>query len=239
MPRGTMAIEVMNMSGATLLVIVLVAWFAIGLVLSLVMGRRGHDSFRWLVLGTLLGPLAIALALDSWRHDESLHPNVIAAGGAHQGVDVLVGYDGSRSARVALERISDLLGPRLGRLTLVTVVPYGPTHDVTRLARSELERSREYVAAPVAPTLEIVEGHPPFALESLAERDHYDLIVIGTRGSGLTKRVLGSTATSLARVKGVPVLIVSDPPPDASHETPPDQGGRATTSSRKVQASNT
>ncbi len=29
-------------------------WASIGLVLSLTMGRRGHDGFTWLVVGTLL-----------------------------------------------------------------------------------------------------------------------------------------------------------------------------------------
>ena len=49
------------------IVIIAVAstWLAIGLVLSLVMGRRGHDSFGWLVTGTLMGPFGVALAVDA------------------------------------------------------------------------------------------------------------------------------------------------------------------------------
>ncbi len=58
------------------LVAVAAAWLVIGLVLSLVMGRRGHDGFSWLVMGSLLGPLAIVLALNSSRH-EQLGPTVL------------------------------------------------------------------------------------------------------------------------------------------------------------------
>ncbi len=43
------------------------AWLAIGLVLAIVMGRRGHDSFGWLVLGTLLGPMGVVLAVAARR----------------------------------------------------------------------------------------------------------------------------------------------------------------------------
>ncbi|HEV8627025.1 MAG TPA: hypothetical protein VG034_21480 [Acidimicrobiia bacterium] len=51
------------MSYGTFVLVVAVSWLAIGLTLSLVMGRRGHDAFTWLVLGTLFGPLGASKAL--------------------------------------------------------------------------------------------------------------------------------------------------------------------------------
>lgn len=36
---------------------VLIAWVLIGLGVSLVLGRRGHDSISWLLL--VLGPLSL------------------------------------------------------------------------------------------------------------------------------------------------------------------------------------
>ena len=38
------------MSG--LVIAIAAGWVATGLLLSIVMGRRGHDSFGWLVTGT-------------------------------------------------------------------------------------------------------------------------------------------------------------------------------------------
>ena len=47
------------MSYTTLFLVVGIGWLVTGLVLSLIMGRRGHDAFSWLLLGSLFGPLAL------------------------------------------------------------------------------------------------------------------------------------------------------------------------------------
>ena len=57
-------------------------WVTIGIVLSVVIGRRGHNSFGWLVMGVLLGPLAVVLAVDARRHDERLDPGKAILGSA-------------------------------------------------------------------------------------------------------------------------------------------------------------
>jgi nucleotide-binding universal stress UspA family protein len=44
-------------------------------------------------------------------------------------------------------------------------------------------------------------------LPRLAAEGGYDLLVVGGRGSGLSKVVLGSTATALAAQAKVPVLL--------------------------------
>jgi hypothetical protein len=40
------------------------AWLGIGVVTGMVMGRRGHDTFTWWLLGAVLGPLVILLAMN-------------------------------------------------------------------------------------------------------------------------------------------------------------------------------
>jgi hypothetical protein len=52
------------MSATTAMFTLAGIWIGIGLLLALVMGRHGHDPFAWWLLGTLLGPLAIPLALS-------------------------------------------------------------------------------------------------------------------------------------------------------------------------------
>ncbi len=37
-------------------------WVAIGVVAAMVMRRRGHDPFGWVILFVILGPLAVPLA---------------------------------------------------------------------------------------------------------------------------------------------------------------------------------
>lgn len=192
-------------------VAVAAAWLAIGLVLSIVMGRRGHNSLGWLVLGALLGPLSVLLAVDAKRHDERLDPVLLAgrlpATSGTGPVDVLVGYDGSPESVAAMDAVVELFGDRLGRLTVATVVPYGDIRAQERLATEELQRLPSLDAGR-APDLEVLHGHPASALRQCAIEAGYELIAVGTRGKGLTKAILGSAASELARDSKVPVLLV-------------------------------
>jgi nucleotide-binding universal stress UspA family protein len=200
------------MSDSVLFVVAVGAsWLGIGLVLSIVMGRRGHDGFGWLVSGTIMGPLAIALAIDAKRHDERLRPASLPLrlrNAAHQGpIDVLVGYDGSAESAAAVDEVVALLGPRLGRLTVATVVSYGDIPELERLARHRLEQLARR-RNPRARKFEILHGRPSVALARRAAEDGYDLIAVGTRGAGISKAIFGSAATELARDSKVLVLVV-------------------------------
>jgi nucleotide-binding universal stress UspA family protein len=189
-----------------------VGWVVIGLVLSIVMGRRGHDSFGWLVTGTLLGPLAIVLALDARRRTETLDPANLRPGppaiSSSGPIDVLVGFDGSPESRAAIDAVPTLLGDRLGRLTVATVVPYGELREQERLATKAL-RSLEGGTLGFECDLELLHGHPAAALTQYATTGGYALIAVGTRGAGISKAILGSAAARLAENSKVPVLLVT------------------------------
>ena len=194
-------------------VTVAVTWLAIGVILAVVMGRRGHSGFGWLVLGTVLGPLGVILALDAGRHGERLQPLSLAdRAPVSQGpgsVDVLVGTDGSPESAAAMDAAVELLGDRLGRLTLATVVPYGDLRAEERQATDRL-RLLLYRSPGRAPGVEILHGHPSAALRQCAIEGGYELIAVGTRGKGLTKAILGSAASELARDSQIPVLLVGE-----------------------------
>ena len=210
------------MSATTALFALAVSWAGIGLALALVMGRRGHDPFAWWLLGTLLGPLALPLAVSAERR-RGEGAWLVRSGRPGPGpVDVLVGLDGSAEADAALAAALDLLGPRLGRLTLATVVDLDASveHDRARArARAELERRGRLVQLMLStghhgpddgrrvPALVLVAGHPAEALSRLAAEGGHDLLVVGGRGAGLSTVLLGSTATSLAASAKVPVLV--------------------------------
>lgn len=66
------------------------------------------------------------------------------------------------------------------------------------------------------PGLDVLEGHPSAALERLAVEGGYDLLVIGTRGSGRKKALLGSAATEVAKQVTVPALLVGADHPSRS-----------------------
>jgi nucleotide-binding universal stress UspA family protein len=206
----------------------LMATFAcIGLVLAIVMGRLGRSSFAWGLLGLLLGPIALLLALVEVRNERPWWTRLVASGDPGGGpVDVLVGIDGSPESATATTAALELLGGRVGRLTLVAVTELDESYAgrEARLRRQgELERQAEAVRAwleerdgaagarpLVVPELRLMAGRPAATLDTIAAEDGYDLLVVGARGAGLSKVLLGSVASRLAARASVPVLVVGD-----------------------------
>jgi nucleotide-binding universal stress UspA family protein len=186
------------------------AWVAIGLVASYVMGRRGHNPFGWWFLGAVFGPLVIFLAIDAARRSR-LESVVVGQGGmpGEGSVDVLVGIDGSPQSEAALVSVCRLLGPRLGRLTVAGVV----TFEAAERAggdRAEAEESLARAARSVTictPETVILSGPPARALVEHAGAQGYDLVAVGSRGRGASKRILGSVSAQLVRQADVPVLV--------------------------------
>jgi nucleotide-binding universal stress UspA family protein len=138
----------------------------------------------------------------------------------------LVGIDGSPESAAATAAALDLLGGRVGRLTLVAVAEIDDSvagrQEQARL-RGELERQAEAVgvwlrerdrpvpAEPtVIPELVLRSGQPAATLDRIAAEDGYGLLVVGARGAGLSSVLLGSVATRLAARASVPVLVIGD-----------------------------
>lgn len=166
----------------------------------------------WLVLAIAFGPLVLPIAMYALRHDRARVFERLPS--AHRGtgtVDALVGIDGSQEANDALRSAIDLLGDRLGRLTLATIVDYD-TAARSRLAE-ENQRARYALvrtanATGLRPEIVLLSGRPADALRKHAVEQGYELIVVGQRGRGVSRVVLGSVASELARGADVPVLIV-------------------------------
>jgi nucleotide-binding universal stress UspA family protein len=194
------------------LAILAAVWLTVGVTLAVVMGRRGHGAFEWFLLGAILGPIALPLAWTRVRDERHPQTRELAEGVAGAGiVDVLVGIDGSRESEAALVSAVELLGPRIGRLTLASVTEFDDTsaqaQENARRAVEALERSAHSVGVP-EPGMVLLTGRPSDALTRQAVEGGYQLIVVGRRGRGATKAVLGSTATRIANRTHLPVLVV-------------------------------
>ena len=201
------------MNTQLLLILGLIGWISVGPVLSVVMGRRGHSPAAWGTVGMFLGPLALPLAADAvWRPRRTPVTILVDAPAGPGPVAVLAGIDGSEEANAALAQAVGVVGDRIGRLTLVYVASLDAATDVSLLEQDEaLARRWMDAAQRVVPDLAaeeyVVPGRPADTLVRLAAEGGYDLLVVGSRGRGLSPRLFGSVARELAGSSPVPVLI--------------------------------
>jgi nucleotide-binding universal stress UspA family protein len=134
---------------------------------------------------------------------------------------LVVGYDGSDNARRALERASRLAAGDV--VLVVSVVPLsapgarGPAAvDAQQIEahHKQLEEARKVLAshgadAQLIETLGNPIGDVADALMHVARVHDAELIVVGTRGLGMRKRlVVGSVSTKLVREAPCDVLVV-------------------------------
>ncbi len=204
------------MSASTALLVIMYIWLAIGLTAALVMGRKGHDPGTWGVIGAVLGPLVVPVAWISLRRDATSGVAETLALGRSRGgpVNILVGIDGSTDAGAAEHAAVDLLGNRLGRVVLATVVDPEDAQTIRGESDGTVDARRALAAASTTTALQpdtlILTGRPADALVRYAVDHDIDLIVVGARGRGLRTRLLGSVAEGVARQRSVPVLIAGD-----------------------------
>lgn len=209
-------------SRSTLILIVAALWLVVGLVIGLVVARRGHHLAAWLSLGAALGPLSWLL----WRSDrarvEQPRATVHQPGMPTQGgITLLVGIDGSPAAEHALQVAVQLFAGCIGRLVLADVLDYDTATDEGEPAaaadRQAALAALQQAAAGVEelcgtqPTLITLAGNPATALAQHAQECGATVLVVGPRGHGWSERLLGSTAAALTSGCTVPVLVISPP----------------------------
>ena len=187
-------------------------WLAIGLVLAFVMRRRGHDFSVWLVLGAVLGPLAVPLAIERVRFHRASERLWRSTGSPpHRGFDLLAAVDGSVEAVVALETALGLFGDRISSLTLVTVLDYDSQASYTG---QEVQTEARQLLDEVAQQLsfepvdrQVLFGRPADAIAEFARTSGMELIVVGARGHGASESLFGSVTARLVGSSEVPVFV--------------------------------
>jgi nucleotide-binding universal stress UspA family protein len=133
---------------------------------------------------------------------------------------ILLAYDGSESAKKALDTALDLARKYRAELYVLTVSqPPDCGEDVETEAIIENSRSyheraltpvKDVVAASgVKAVFEVAIGHPAEQIIYHADRYHVDLIVLGHRGKSLFRRLLlGSVSKQVVQYADRTVLVV-------------------------------
>jgi nucleotide-binding universal stress UspA family protein len=132
---------------------------------------------------------------------------------------VLVGADGSETARRAVEAACEICAMSKGTLHIVTAfdqqsVVGGDAHEFKNVVNEDdgqaLLQTLSFIAKRhgVEPVLHGAKGDPSNILIAKAEEVGADLVVVGNRGMKGVRRVLGSVPNSVAHGANCSVLIV-------------------------------
>lgn len=132
---------------------------------------------------------------------------------------LLVGFDGSRASRAALEEAAELARREHGTLTVVTAIwpgmlegcawlapAAGPRPDPEQLACSCLRAAIDELPSDLSVTWLARRGDPASVLAHEAEAHACDAIAIGRRG--FVNLLTGGVARSLRRHTDLPVMVL-------------------------------
>jgi nucleotide-binding universal stress UspA family protein len=205
-------------------VVVLLGWLAIVVVTMIVVGylatRWGRDAFGWLLLAAALGPFAI-IALLGTRQRDIERPEAFEHRGERRSREaqkvIVVGCDGSeqseRAARYAGAEYRDA-----DEIVLVSVFPREarPRKDdggalkehEQRIEACTSESMNILRSAKLNTRMIVGYGTPGEEIVRAAEEEKADAIVVGKRGAGLTKALLGSVSDYVLKHAKQPVVVV-------------------------------
>jgi nucleotide-binding universal stress UspA family protein len=138
---------------------------------------------------------------------------------------VLVAFDGSPDAQLALDHAVAIAQHYHARLALVAVVPPVPSvawqapgglralheaqeHDL----ESALRAAADDVPDDLSVTTRLLDGDPARCILKALEDGDHDLLVMGSRGRGrMTAALLGSVSNRVMHEAEVPVMVIHRP----------------------------
>ena len=202
----------------------LLGWLAIVIVSMLIVvvlaTRWGRDPFGFALLAAVMGPIAIVALVGTRQADRSRTHTFEGGRGAPtpNGACVLVPVDGSESSTRAARAVAGL-GFNEAEAILLTVLPHeaepgkqptGPQQqahqrEVDRLTRDASAALRE---AGIRSRVLVGYGVPGEEIVEAARTEGVTAIIVGRRGAGLTKSLLGSVSDHVVKNASVPVVVV-------------------------------
>jgi nucleotide-binding universal stress UspA family protein len=213
------------MSFEAFLAVVLAVNLVCAVIAALVAARWGRDPFSWVLVCAVLGPFGL-VALVALRPDTTPRPAPVRTGGTAGPPTsrrrILVPVDTSENALPAVEYAKGVVQRSGGQITLLAVFPIeradAPGAEPASSRRIEFENEcHEYFDGPsgllteagVPYETKVAFGNPADEILRLAHEAPFDLIVIGRRGRGLSKALLGSVSEKVIQNARVPVTLAS------------------------------
>jgi nucleotide-binding universal stress UspA family protein len=141
---------------------------------------------------------------------------------------VLVAYDGSSEADLALAHAVTMAQVYRARVRIVAVVPPPPllawqapggmkgVHDAEQAELADhLRAAADSVPDDLSVSTQLLDGDPAREVLRVAREGEHDVIVMGSRGRGrVTTALLGSVSNRIMHDAEVPVIVIHAPRDD-------------------------
>ena len=200
--------------------VALLIWAAIVVVSMLVVAflaiRWRRDPFGFLLLAAALGPIAIIALVGTHQSDVKAGPRFEAGAAAGDAHTILIASDGSESSLRACRYVVQHHRPESSVVLLATLAHDQERRDSpaqeqehARAVERMTSAARAMLAdAGIPVTVEIGYGNPGPTIVDSATRHDVETIVLGRKGAGLTKAVLGSVSDYVVKNAGRSVVVV-------------------------------
>lgn len=197
-------------------------WLVIVLTTMLVVTylalRWGRDPFGWLLLSAAMGPIAVVALIGTRQSDVKRRPVPTRLTPQSTGRRrILIASDGSPASLAIVHHVTGLQPDGVDAI-IVAVLPHEARP--TAAPRSETdyqERVQQSTRAVLGALREagieartvVVFGVPGEEIVRVADAEQADLVIVGRRGAGLSRALLGSTSDYVLKHATRPVTVVS------------------------------
>lgn len=200
----TLVVALLIWAGIVVASMLLATWFAV---------RWGRDPFGWVLLSAVLGPIALVGLVGTHQSDVA-RPEPAPRSANQQ--SILAAVDGSPASEHIAEYVAATY-PGASNVVLLAVL----SHDARPAAGAPLRaeeqrrveamfaRAQQIIAGDGLPVrTKIAYGAAGEAIVRAADEENASVVVIGRRGAGLSKALLGSTSDYVVKHSTRPVVVI-------------------------------
>lgn len=198
-------------------VVVLIIWVSLGIFAVLVfLARHGRGSGYWYLVGAALGPILLPIAAELGPTGGQVLRRRAAEPGSESlgvtemdvGTTILVALDGSLESDHAAQEAAKVLAGSTTKVILVTVLdPDDAEAERQAEADEMLQRRAAWFTRSPTPVCEVDRGDPAPMILDRAAAHQADMLVLGRRGRGLSRRLLGSVTDQLVRRSPYTIML--------------------------------
>jgi nucleotide-binding universal stress UspA family protein len=202
------------------IVVAVLIWAAIVVISMIAIAylatKWGRDAFGWVLLAAVLGPIALIALLGTRQSDLEKPRQAESRGERAAGIErtVLVAADGSAPAKRAAAYVAEIHDEGSEAL-LLTVMPHeskpaagGTSDEHERAIETAVREPRSVLEAAGVPVrVSVAYGSPGEEIVRCAAAEDAELIVMGRKGRGLSKALLGSVSDYVSKHAKQPVAL--------------------------------